>query len=305
VKCFTGTPPPDVREHYQAINDYLAQHISQLPFLVRQTWIDRGIHINRQDWPFVKSQYVKHVPPVEPGVRRFNNEMDRFSALVIYISLIALAEQPLLWEECGANDENKLLLGAEDFRNLRASKAYQRLRKMPENQVLQKCLDELAISIMNSCMPRSLPEVLRSPNAKSVDLFPSTVPPSSGRSPLSPPGHRSGNGGTENPLVIPLPSITTKTAPHDPSLYLSTVPTCPPQEFPEDPLSYIPGPLRRSRFFTVTKSYEPHVIYNEDICVISPNENSFALCDGASGSQLPRPWGFFLGQQWPLQTGER
>lgn len=385
MKCFTGTPPPDVREHYQAINDYLAQHISQLPFLVRQTWIDRGIHINGQDWPFVKSQYVKHVPlgaflgnadslrdkhrktliaklakqwlgiittleslniahsdlditnvlvcrtltsfrlrlidfdsmyvpslvgrelweqghehfqPVEPGVRRFNNEMDRFSALVIYISLIALAEQPLLWEECGANDENKLLLGAEDFRNLRASKAYQRLRKMPENQVLQKCLDELAISIMNSCMPRSLPEVLRSPNAKSVDLFPSTVPPSSGRSQLSPPGHRSGNGGTENPLVIPLPSITTKTAPHDPSLYLSTVPTRPPQEFPEDPLSYIPGPLRRSRFFTVTKSYEPHVIYNEDICVISPNENSFALCDGASGSQLPRPWGFFLGQQW-------
>jgi hypothetical protein len=84
--------------------------------------------------------------------------MDRFSALVIYISLIALAEQPLLWEECRANDENKLLLGAEDFRNLRASKAYQRLRKMPENQVLQKCLDELAISIMNSYMPRSLPE---------------------------------------------------------------------------------------------------------------------------------------------------
>ena len=62
MKCFTGTPPPDVREHYQAINDYLAQHISQLPFLVRQTWIDRGIHINGQDWPFVKSQYVKHVP---------------------------------------------------------------------------------------------------------------------------------------------------------------------------------------------------------------------------------------------------
>lgn len=84
---------------------------------------------------------------------------------------------------------------------------------------------------------------------------------------------------------------------------LSLVPLKPAQVFPEDPLTYVPNP-RRARFFTISKTNDPRPIINQDICVIAPNENVFALCDGASGSELPRSWGFYLGQQW-LMNGKR
>ena len=83
-------------------------------------------------------------------------------------------------------------------------------------------------------------------------------------------------------------------------LDVARVPLQPAQVFPDDPQSYTPVP-KRARFFTISKTNDPRVIYNEDICVISPNENFFALCDGAGGSELPRSWGFFLGQQWLRQ----
>ena len=255
VKCFftnivdmlvdnlTIAPPPDIRERYRAIGDYIGQHIQQLPFLVPQLWIEKGISINRQDWPFIKATFIKaatlgmfledmhheptavaalaeqwlaitttlealnmahgdlnitnvlvsgtyphvvlrlvdfdsmYVPtlngrtlyelgdenfqPSHPGVRRFNSEMDRFSALVIYLSLIALVEDARLWEQCKADEDTKLLLGANDFRDLQNSPAYNLLRAKRANQQLQQCLDELERSIREQRMARSLSDLLQ------------------------------------------------------------------------------------------------------------------------------------------------
>jgi hypothetical protein len=58
IKCFTNTPPSDIQERYQAINHCLEQHASQLPFLVPQTWVEKALRINEQDWPFIKAPYV-------------------------------------------------------------------------------------------------------------------------------------------------------------------------------------------------------------------------------------------------------
>jgi len=105
----------------------------------------------------------EHFQPVLPDVRKFNGEMDRFSALVIYLSLIALVEDGQLWEICKANEENKLLLGSHDFRQLGISPACQELRSRYHIETLQKCLDELAGSLEESRMPRSLSEIIHTP----------------------------------------------------------------------------------------------------------------------------------------------
>src|SRR5450755_2628754 len=62
VKCFTGIPPSDIRERYQTINAYLNQYNHFLPFLIPQMWVERAIHINGKDWPFIKAIFVKHIP---------------------------------------------------------------------------------------------------------------------------------------------------------------------------------------------------------------------------------------------------
>ncbi len=252
VQCFftnilindlTIAPPPDIRERYQAINDYISQHRPQLPFLVPQIWVEKGIKIDGQGWPFIKSKFIQaptlgvfladrhqesfvnatlakqwlemintlealnmahgdlnitnvlvcdtfpnltlrlvdfdsmyvptlegrtlyelgdeHFQPIQPGVRRFNNEMDRFSALVIYLSLIALDEDTQLWDRCKANEDTKLLLGSDDFRDLGNSAASKLLRAKRSNRELQQCLDELERSILEQRMPRSLADVLQ------------------------------------------------------------------------------------------------------------------------------------------------
>ena len=253
VKCFCRDtsareiaiiPPADLRERYQAIAEYTNLHSSVLPFLVPYTWVERGIRLNGQDWPFIKSPFLiaptlgefleqndldkhrstvaylakqwltiittleslhiahgdldttnvlvlgtlphitlrlvdfdnmyvpalqgrtlyehghKHFQPVHPQIRRFNHEMDRFSVLVIYLSLIGLSEDPQLWNECAADGDAKLLLGADDFSDLEASPSYKLLRTKRGNLELQRCLEELVRSIEENKMPRSLSDFL-------------------------------------------------------------------------------------------------------------------------------------------------
>jgi hypothetical protein len=265
VKCFitnattTGKlvsePPPDIRDRYHEINNYLRGHIGQLSFLVPQIWIEKGININGHGWPIIKSAFMnpvqtlgqfladrhtdsttvralskqwltliktleslniahgdldvtnvlvygsfpavklhlvdfdsmyvptmqgrmlyeqghEHFQPVQAGIRQFNNEMDRFSALVIYLSLIALAEDPHLWDQCKANEDAKLLLGQGNFRNLRDSTAYQLLRAKRSNQAIQKCLVELELSMQEVRMPKSLSNILDGTSIPSTHLQP-------------------------------------------------------------------------------------------------------------------------------------
>jgi len=86
-----------------------------------------------------------HFQPSQPDIRKFDSAMDRFSSLVIYLSLCALEQNPDLWEKCEASDRN-LLLQEEDFQRLAQSTRFPLLRKEQQNKPLQLCLDELQIS---------------------------------------------------------------------------------------------------------------------------------------------------------------
>ncbi len=101
----------------------------------------------------------EHFQPAEAKIRTFGPDMDRFSALIIYLTLSALSRNYALWENCGA-DETRSLLGAEDFARLGLSKRYARLRQEQGNQELQQCLQELQDSIVAGRMPRNLMEIL-------------------------------------------------------------------------------------------------------------------------------------------------
>jgi hypothetical protein len=99
-------------------------------------------------------------PPQQSGMRKFDSTMDRFSALVIYLSLCALAHNPNLWDKCDASDRN-LLLHDEDFQRLAQSTRFPLLRNERHNKPLQLCLDELQTSISQRRMPRSLSQILK------------------------------------------------------------------------------------------------------------------------------------------------
>lgn len=271
VKCFFTnfmnrpviSPPPDISERYQSLNNYTYVHSQKLAFLVPQIWVENAITIDGQVWPFIKSRFIQaprlgefladrheepfvnaalakqwfeiikvleslriahgdldltnvlvsgdyphvtlrlvdfdsmYVPalegrkmyelghehfqaPSQLGIRHFDSKMDRFPALVIYLSLIALDEDSQLWDRCKANEDSKLLLNTKDFQDLGNSAAYNLLRAKQNNWELQLCLDELASSIYNRRTPKSLSEVLSStpqmrvPTAK---LPPPSPPP--------------------------------------------------------------------------------------------------------------------------------
>ena len=57
-------------------------------------------------------------------------KMDYFSELVIYLSLLSLAERPDLWSQFGAPTERRLLFIAEDFENPDQSDVFQELENL-------------------------------------------------------------------------------------------------------------------------------------------------------------------------------
>jgi hypothetical protein len=99
--------------------------------------------------------------------RPYNAEMDRFSALVIYISLKALTTHPALYrdDKWGADDTHRLLLSASDYKaEQRGSPSgrIQQLRAM-NIQGLEPYLDDLSYALHKGCMPRSLNEIASTP----------------------------------------------------------------------------------------------------------------------------------------------
>lgn len=75
----------------------------------------------------------------------YEERLDNFSALVIYLSFLALAKEPELWEKFYAGDN--LVLGSADYRNPRNSAALQRLKQSPDEKVRQ-----LAAVIEQCCL---------------------------------------------------------------------------------------------------------------------------------------------------------
>jgi hypothetical protein len=65
----------------------------------------------------------------------FNAEIDNFSALVIYLSLLALALQPELWARY--HQDRRLILGQEDYLNPNGSRVIQELLHSADGDVRQ------------------------------------------------------------------------------------------------------------------------------------------------------------------------
>lgn len=92
--------------------------------------------------------------------RPFNEEMDRFSALVIYISIKVLAAYPEMYQKAGADESNRLLFTSRDYQREQESSS-SRIQELIDLNVpgLTPFLEALRYSLQNNCMPPSLDEI--------------------------------------------------------------------------------------------------------------------------------------------------
>jgi serine/threonine protein kinase len=85
--------------------------------------------------------------------QQFDDKLDNFSSLVIYLSLLSLAEQPGLWQE--HHDEN-LLFTKNDFADPASSPLFKKIKELgPEHARLAEVLEKAAIG-----SPDEAPSVL-------------------------------------------------------------------------------------------------------------------------------------------------
>jgi hypothetical protein len=95
----------------------------------------------------------QHYQHPQREAQHFDENLDRFSSLVIYLSLFALAEQPALWQEY--HDEN-LLFTKADFANPESSTLLQKIREIgPEHARLADIVASAALG-----PPESVPSLL-------------------------------------------------------------------------------------------------------------------------------------------------
>jgi serine/threonine protein kinase len=82
----------------------------------------------------------RHYQHPKRGPNYFDETLDNFSGLVIYLSLLSLKEKPELWKEF--HDEN-LIFTRDDFENPRGSKLFAKIRAIgPDHRRLADALDK-------------------------------------------------------------------------------------------------------------------------------------------------------------------
>lgn len=135
-----------------------------------------------------------HPPFQNPFIpnRPFDATMDRFSALVIYICLRALAVDPSLYGEFNADENSRLLLDVPDYEKAgMANGALQRLRRRAAPAHIDPYFEALVASLRDKTMPPRLDTIVPVPVAVPVAQtaspqvqFPQPVP----LQPAYPPG---------------------------------------------------------------------------------------------------------------------
>lgn len=95
----------------------------------------------------------QHYQHPQRNAQHFDDKLDNFSSLVIYLSLLSLAEKPELWEEY--HDEN-LLFTKSDFADPASSPLFKKIKELgPEHARLAEVLEKAAIG-----SPDEAPSVL-------------------------------------------------------------------------------------------------------------------------------------------------
>jgi hypothetical protein len=101
-----------------------------------------GIFVTKMEGWNASEVGHQHYQHPRREAHHFNAQLDRFSALVIYLSLLSLAEKPSLWKE--HHDEN-LLFTKADFINPASSTLFAKIREIgPEHQRLADVLASAA-----------------------------------------------------------------------------------------------------------------------------------------------------------------
>lgn len=91
--------------------------------------------------------------------RPYSLDMDRFAALVIYISLDMLAHRPELYDEWHADESEQLLFSEADYQAFQLATSHiTQLRKLSRAE-MWPYIDELMASLRDQRMPRSLPAI--------------------------------------------------------------------------------------------------------------------------------------------------
>jgi len=103
----------------------------------------------------------QHYQHPNRNATHFDEKLDNFSSLVIYLSLISLAERPSLWQEY--HDEN-LLFTKTDFADPAASQLFTKIRELgPEHARLADVLANASIG-----SPNEVPSILDLVQSKST-----------------------------------------------------------------------------------------------------------------------------------------
>jgi len=108
------------------------------------------------------------------------------------------------------------------------------------------------------------------------------------------------NGKGAIPLVVRAnPAVA---QPYRPMEIESSRPAPPALLFKNDPLHTFPPSPQRARFFVVAKNND-NLVKCEDACDFAENRQVYALADGTSSSNFPRPWASLLARGWVEDPG--
>jgi hypothetical protein len=131
--------------------------------------------------------HFQHPAFMPPHPRPFTLDMDRFSALTIYISLNALTTLPRLYDEWGADESERLLFTDSDYRSIDQAGNRISLLRALSTPDLHPYIDELLASLRERRMSRSLASI--SSSAGYRPPAPAVVAPPAPVAILPPPPH--------------------------------------------------------------------------------------------------------------------
>jgi serine/threonine protein kinase len=118
-----------------------------------------GIYVTRMSGWVASEVGHQHYQHPRRDAQHFDAKLDSFSSLVIYLSLLSLAERPELWSEY--HDEN-LIFTKTDFMDPASSSLFKKIKEIgPEHSRLADVLAEAAVG-----QPAEVPSVLDLVQAK-------------------------------------------------------------------------------------------------------------------------------------------
>jgi len=89
----------------------------------------------------MKSMEIGHADFQHPLRTRddYSERLDNFSTLVIYLSLLAIAEKPSLWNDFNDDNPDRLLFGKSDFKNIKNSMVCEAIKKIRDPKLSRLC----------------------------------------------------------------------------------------------------------------------------------------------------------------------